>query len=109
MSSDTLLNPLFSVAYDAVRPVARQLDPDDLFDLTSRIVMLLEEQTSPPPFMSSATAARYVRRNFGIPLIRKNGPPMRRIGPQLLFSRNDLDEWAARRIATAPRIVEIAS
>jgi hypothetical protein len=78
------------------------LPEDDLFSLVERIEQALDEAINPPAFMNAATAARYVRRRFDIPLTVRGGPPYRRLGPQYIFARDDLDAWAEKRIAAAP-------
>jgi hypothetical protein len=71
----------FQVACDIVQPIARMLPEDDLFSLVDRIEQALAEAINPPAFMNGAAAARYVRRQFDIPLTLKPGPPYRRLGP----------------------------
>ena len=95
----------FALACALVQPVARKLPEDDLFALVDRIEQALDEAINPPAFMNGATAARYVRRKFDIPLTVSGGPPSRRLGSQYVFARDDLDAWAQQRIASAPRIV----
>jgi hypothetical protein len=94
----------FQVACELVQPVARKLPEGDLFSLVDRIQQMLDEATSPPDFMSGATAARYVRRRYDIPLTASGGPPYRRLGSQHVFARDDLDVWAQQRIALAPSV-----
>jgi hypothetical protein len=101
--SITLTSSSFQVACDLVQPIARLLAEDDLFSLVERIERALEEAIDPPAFMNAATAARYVRRQFDIPLT-VSGPPYRRLGPQYVFARDDLDAWAYQRIASAPAV-----
>lgn len=96
----------FQVACDLVLPVSRLLPDDDLFDLVDRIQRALDEAVGPPVFMCAATAACYVRRRFDIALVVKDGPPKRRLGPQYVYARQDLDAWAQQRIAVAPWIAE---
>jgi hypothetical protein len=99
--SITLGSSSFQLACALVQPVARKLPEDDLFDLVDRIERALDEVINPPAFMNGATAGRYVRRRFDIPLTRSDGPPYRRLGPQYVFARADLDVWAERRIGSA--------
>jgi hypothetical protein len=106
--SITLGSSSFQVACTLVQPIARILPEDDLFDLVDRIERALDEATNPPAFMNGATAGRYVRRRFDIPLTRSDGPPYRRLGPQYVFARADLDVWAERRIGSAPLIAAAA-
>ena len=100
--SITLTSSSFQVACDLVQPIARLLPEDDLFSLVERIEQALDEAINPAAFMNAATAARYVRRRFDIPLTVKGGPSYRRVGPQYVFARDDLDAWAQKRIASAP-------
>jgi hypothetical protein len=99
----------FSLACALVQPVARKLPEDDLFALVDRIEQALDEAINPPAFMNGATAVRYIRRRFDIPLTRKGGPRYRRLGPQYVFARDDLDVWAQRRIASAPAVAVVGS
>ncbi len=103
--SITLTSSSFQVACDLVQPIARVLPEDDLFALVERIEQALNEAIDPPAFMNAATAARYVRRRFDIPLTVKDGPAFRKVGPQYVFARDDLDVWAEKRIASAPLAV----
>jgi hypothetical protein len=102
--SITLGSSSFQVACNLVQPIARILPEDDLFALVGRIEQALDEAINPPDFMNGATAARYVRRRFDIPLTVSCGPPYRRLGPQYIFARVDLDAWAQQRIASAPPV-----
>jgi hypothetical protein len=94
----------FQLACELVQPVARKLPEDDLFALVDRIQQALDEAIDPPAFMNGAAATRYIRRRFDISLTRKGGPPYRRLGPQYVFARDDLNDWAEQRIASAPLI-----
>jgi hypothetical protein len=107
--SITLTSSSFQVACDLVQPIARMLPEDDLFSLVGRIEGALDEAIDPPAFMNAATAARYVRRRFDIPLTVSSGPPYRRLGPQYVFARHDLDTWAHQRIAAAPAVAASAT
>jgi len=99
--SITLGSSSFQIACELVKPIARMLPEDDLFSLVDRIEQALDEAINPPAFMNAATAARYVRRQFDIPLTLRGGPPYRRLGPQYVFARDDLDAWAYTRVASA--------
>jgi len=107
--SIALSSTSFQVACDLVQPVARRLPEDALFDLVDRIEKALDEAINPPAFMNGAAAQRYVRRRFDIPLTRKGGPRYRKLGPQYVFARDDLDVWAQRRIASAPAVAVVGS
>jgi hypothetical protein len=100
----TLGSSSFQVACNLVQPIARVLPEDDLFALVDRIEQALDEAVNPPDFMNGATAARYVRRRFDIPLTVSGGPPYRQLGSQYIYARDDLDVWARQRIASAPAV-----
>ena len=102
--SVTIGSSSFQIACELAQPIARMLREDDLFSLVDRIEHALDEAINPPTFMNAATAARYVRRKFDIPLTVRGGPPYRRLGSQYVFAREDLVAWALQRISSTPPV-----
>jgi len=63
-----------------------------------------------PHHMRRADAARYIRETYAIPCVTTtlakyactgDGPPFRKAGKFPIYSREDLDEWAKRRLGSS--------
>jgi hypothetical protein len=66
-----------------------------------------------PHHMRRADAARYIRETYAIPCVTTtlakyacstgDGPPFRKAGKFPIYAREDLDEWAKRRLGKLMR------
>jgi hypothetical protein len=72
-----------------------------------QMIEISPQTTSLPKYLRRADAACYIRETYGIPCVaqtlakyawNESGPAFRKAGKFPLYLRDDLDEWARRRL-----------